>query len=93
MAESFGLSDPSSVNLNTADPRAIVCYINAVKTENNGQLSARILSIFLIFITAAAATFSPVVATRARRLHVPVFVYLFARYFGAGVIVATAFIQ
>ncbi|KAK3704898.1 hypothetical protein LTR37_013589 [Vermiconidia calcicola] len=34
-----------------------------------------------------------VVATRATRFHIPIYVYLFARYFGAGVIVATAFIH
>jgi zinc transporter 1/2/3 len=40
-----------------------------------------------------AATFFPVVAQRYPRLKIPVYVYLFARYFGTGVIVATAFIH
>ena len=35
----------------------------------------------------------PVVAKRVPRLRIPLYVYLFARYFGAGVIVATAFIH
>jgi zinc transporter 1/2/3 len=34
-----------------------------------------------------------VLGTKVRRLKLPLYVYLFARYFGAGVIVATAFIQ
>ena len=32
-------------------------------------------------------------ATRVRALRIPLYVYLFARYFGAGVIVATAFVH
>ena len=40
-----------------------------------------------------AATYFPVIAKRVPRLRMPLYVYLFARYFGAGVIVATAFIH
>jgi zinc transporter 1/2/3 len=44
-------------------------------------------------IVSSAVTFFPVLATRSKKLRVPLYVYLFARYFGTGVIVATAFIQ
>ncbi len=44
-------------------------------------------------ITSSLATFFPVIAKRVPRLRIPLYVYLFARYFGAGVIVATAFIH
>ena len=110
MSNSFGFTDPTSVNLDTADPREIVCYINRATNEYNGsvrptsfprplyrtntsQLGARISSIFVIGIISSLATFFPVVARRVPRLHIPLYVYLFARYFGAGVIVATAFIH
>lgn len=50
-------------------------------------------AIFVILVVSSAATFFPVVAQRMPRLRIPLFVYLFAKYFGAGVIIATAFIH
>ncbi|KGO78331.1 Zinc/iron permease, fungal/plant [Penicillium italicum] len=85
--------NPHNVDLDTADPTEIVCYINASGNEYNGKLGARISSIFVIMIVSSAATFFPVLAQRAPRLRIPIYVYLFARYFGAGVIIATAFIH
>ncbi|EKV04429.1 Zinc/iron permease, fungal/plant [Penicillium digitatum] len=85
--------DPQNVNLDTADPTEIVCYLNAGDNEYNGRLGARISAIFVIMIVSSAATFFPVVASRLPRLRIPIYVYLFAKYFGAGVIIATAFIH
>jgi zinc transporter 1/2/3 len=85
--------DPHNVDLDTADPTEIVCYLNASSNDYNGQLGARISAIFVIGIVSSIATFFPVVAQRAPRFRVPLYVYLFAKYFGAGVIVATAFIH
>ncbi|KAJ5801628.1 uncharacterized protein N7518_003696 [Penicillium psychrosexuale] len=85
--------DPHNVDLDTADPTDIVCYLNSEGNEYNGQLGARISALFVIMFISSAATFFPVVAQRVPRLRIPVYVYLFARYFGAGVIVATAFIH
>ena len=85
--------DPSSVDLDTADARDVVCYLNAGENEYDGRLGARISAIFVILIVSSAVTFFPVIATRSKRLRIPLYVYLFARYFGTGVIVATAFIQ
>ena len=85
--------DPNNVNLTTADPTKIVCYLAASGNEYNGKLGARISALFVILIISTTVTFFPVVAKRVRRLHIPLYVYLFARYFGAGVIVATAFIH
>ena len=93
MSQNFGLGDPSRVNLTSADPRAVVCYINQGSNEYNGQLGARVSALFVILVVSTAVTFFPVAATRSTRFKVPLYVYLFARYFGAGVIVATAFIQ
>ena len=59
----------------------------------SGQLGARISALFVIGIVSTIVTFFPVVARRVKSLRIPVYVYLFARYFGAGVIVATAFIH
>nr|POE59755.1 zinc-regulated transporter 1 [Quercus suber] len=89
--------DPSSVNLTGVTPdddlyRQIVCYIQLGENEYQGSIGVRISAIFVVLIVSSAVTFFPVIATRTR-VGVPLYVYLFARYFGAGVIVATAFIQ
>lgn len=83
----------SNVNLDTADPKDVICYLNAGGNNYDGRLGARISALFVILVVSSAATFFPVLAKRVRRLRVPVYVYLFARYFGAGVIIATAFIH
>ncbi|TVY49719.1 Zinc-regulated transporter [Lachnellula occidentalis] len=85
--------DPASVNLDTADPTQIICYLNKGGNDYNGQLGARVSAIFVILLVSSAATFFPVLAARVKWLRVNIYVYLFARYFGAGVIVATAFIH
>jgi zinc transporter 1/2/3 len=83
----------SNVDLATADPRDVICALTFSGNEYNGKLGARISALFVILICSTVATFFPVVAKRMPRLHIPLYVYLFARYFGAGVIVATAFIH
>ncbi|KAE8450313.1 hypothetical protein EG329_006741 [Mollisiaceae sp. DMI_Dod_QoI] len=85
--------DPTSVDLTTADPTQVICALAASQNEYNGNLGARISAIFVIGFVSSAATFFPVLATRVRWLRINIYVYLFARYFGAGVIVATAFIH
>ncbi|GAB7362304.1 hypothetical protein MBLNU230_g2322t1 [Neophaeotheca triangularis] len=84
---------PTAVDLNTADARDIICYLNQGGNEYNGMLGARVSAIFVVLVTSSAVTFFPVAATRVRKLHIPHYVYLFARYFGSGVIVATAFMH
>jgi zinc transporter 1/2/3 len=85
--------DPSNVDLATANPAQVVCALNASGNDYNGHLDARISALFVIMIVSTAVTFFPVLAKRVRWLKIPLVVYLFARYFGAGVIVATAFIH
>jgi solute carrier family 39 (zinc transporter), member 1/2/3 len=85
--------DPNNVNLTTADPADVICFIEAGKNEYNGNLGARISALFVILIISSAATVFPVVTGQSKRFKIPVYVYLFARYFGAGVIIATAFVQ
>ena len=85
--------DPNNVNLDVADPVDVICYLTLGQNEYNGQLGARISALFVILVVSTAATFFPVIAARIPKLRIPIYVYLFARYFGAGVIIATAFIQ
>ncbi|KAK5042942.1 hypothetical protein LTR84_011998 [Exophiala bonariae] len=44
-------------------------------------------------LVSSAVTYFPVLATRVPRMRIPLYVYLFARYFGTGVIIATGFIH
>ncbi|KAF7597391.1 high-affinity Zn(2+) transporter zrt1 [Aspergillus hancockii] len=83
----------SSVDLNTASQEDVLCFLALSENEYNGHLGARISSIFVILITSTLFTLFPVVAKRAPRFKIPYHAYLFARYFGTGVIVATAFIH
>ena len=85
--------NPNSVDLDSADPAQIICYLNAGGNDYDGRLGARISALFVILIVSTAVTFFPVVAKRVSWIKIPLYVYLFARYFGAGVIVATAFIH
>lgn len=93
----IGAIDPNNVNLtevvNQDLIRDVICYLNAGENEYNGGIGARISAIFVILVVASACTFFPVIATRSKKVKIPLYFYLFARYFGAGVIVATAFIQ
>ncbi|SCU78648.1 LAFA_0A07712g1_1 [Lachancea sp. 'fantastica'] len=73
-----------------------VCVIDGVffgGNEYSGSLGARISSIIVIFVVSTFFTLFPVIASQVKWLRIPRYVYLFARYFGTGVIVATAFIH
>ncbi|KAI9370162.1 Zinc/iron permease [Aspergillus egyptiacus] len=89
----MAIRDPSEVNLLTASKADVLCYYAVSDNDYNGQLGARISSIFVILIVSAAFTFFPVVAKGSPRVRIPHNVYIFARYFGTGVILATAFIH
>jgi len=89
----FGISDPTCVNLDTTSARDVTCYIQYSPNAYDGNLGARISSIFVIMFVSSAVTYFPVLATRVPRMRIPLYIYLFARYFGTGVIIATGFIQ
>jgi zinc transporter 1/2/3 len=94
----WSLLDPNNVTVgdqNVADSWK-VCVIDGVYFGGNdysGSLGARISSIFVILFVSTAFTLFPVVATSVKKLRIPEYVYLFARNFGTGVIVATAFVH
>ncbi|KAI8715001.1 Zinc transporter protein [Fusarium sp. LHS14.1] len=90
--------DPARVNLTDALEDGslqtrITCYLTEAGNQYGGDLGIRIGSIFVIGAVSTAVTFFPVLATRVPRLKIPLYVYLFARYFGSGVIIATAFVH
>lgn len=61
--QTFGLADPYNVNLSSADPRAVTCYILRASNDYNGQLGARISAIFVIMVVSTAVTFFPVLVS------------------------------
>ncbi|KAJ5689795.1 hypothetical protein N7462_004187 [Penicillium macrosclerotiorum] len=85
--------DPTNVNLKTASKEDVLCYLAIEENDYNGHLGARISSIFVILFVSSAFTVFPVISKRMPRWKIPLSVYIFARYFGTGVIVATAFVH
>ncbi|KAK0467205.1 Zinc/iron permease [Desarmillaria tabescens] len=53
----------------------------------------RVAAIFIILVGSSFGALFPVLARRSSWLHVPTAVFDFAKYFGSGVIIATAFIH
>ncbi|KAK5718102.1 low-affinity Zn(2+) transporter zrt2 [Elasticomyces elasticus] len=64
-----------------------------IGNEYNGSLGSRISSVFVILLGSFLGAWSPVFAARHRSLEVPEWLFFVARYFGSGVILATAFIH
>ncbi|KAK5675982.1 low-affinity Zn(2+) transporter zrt2 [Elasticomyces elasticus] len=64
-----------------------------IGNEYNGSLGPRISSVFVILLGSFLGAWSPVFAARHRSLGVPEWLFFVARYFGSGVILATAFIH
>ncbi|KAI0089462.1 ZIP-like iron-zinc transporter [Irpex rosettiformis] len=62
---------------------------------DTGSTGLRIASIFIVLTGSTIGAFFPVLAKRTRWLapHVPRGIFDFAKYFGSGVIIATAFIH
>ncbi|KAI4680366.1 uncharacterized protein J4E84_008014 [Alternaria hordeiaustralica] len=85
--------DPSHVDLTTADKAEVICYFTVGENEYNGMLGARISSIFVIGFVSTLVTYFPVIARKRPSWKIPLGLYTFARFFGSGVIVATAFIH
>ncbi|CCD26993.1 uncharacterized protein NDAI_0J01010 [Naumovozyma dairenensis CBS 421] len=59
----------------------------------NGRTNIRILSIFMILLSSAIGTFFPLLSTRYSYIRLPPWCFFLAKFFGSGVIVATAFIH
>lgn len=73
-----------------------VCFIEGVTgagSDYSGYYGARISSIFVIFCVSTFVTVFPLLATKYKKLKIPLYGYLFARYFGTGVIIATAYVH
>jgi hypothetical protein len=69
--------------------------MSACPAENDfdGRIGVRISSIFVILVGSFLGTWFPVFAARHPGAGVPSWAFFIAKYFGSGVIVATAFIH
>lgn len=61
--------------------------------EYDGRLGLRISSIFVIMVGSFLGAVAPIVLARSSRLAFPKTAFFVAKYFGSGVIIATAFIH
>jgi zinc transporter 1/2/3 len=90
--------DPQTVLLadENVDEAWKICVLQGIyfgDNEYTGHLGARISSIFVIGFVSTFFTMLPLFTKHHAKLRMPLYVYIFARYFGTGVIVATAFIH
>lgn len=90
--------DPDTVTIHDDDVSDAwkTCVLQGVyfgENEYNGWMGARISSIFVILVLSTCCTLYPVVAKRVKWLKINKWFYSFARNFGIGVIIATAFIH
>ncbi|ODV84398.1 hypothetical protein CANARDRAFT_8751 [[Candida] arabinofermentans NRRL YB-2248] len=60
---------------------------------NNQQWGVRISAIFVVMFASAFGSLFPIIATRFPAMRIPPLCFFIAKYFGSGVIVATAFIH
>ncbi|KAL8992493.1 MAG: hypothetical protein Q9169_007060 [Polycauliona sp. 2 TL-2023] len=61
--------------------------------EYDGRIGLRISAIFVILVGSLFGALFPVYAARHKGVGVPAWVFFIAKYFGSGVIIATAFIH
>lgn len=59
----------------------------------SGSIGLRIGAIFILLASSALTTLFPIVTKRVPRLTIPSSAFDFAKYFGSGVIIATAFMH
>ena len=95
MAQPF---NPQNVNLTDVDPVKVICYLNSLGDEpedQNTKLGLRIGAIFLLLLFSILGSIAPLLLKGWGRDKdiVPEWVYDFTLQFGAGVILATAFVQ
>lgn len=68
-------------------------FIHCSQLQFSGRLGLRVAAIFIILATSLFGTLFPILTRRSKLIVLPTAVYEFAKYFGSGVIIATAFIH
>ncbi|KAJ8082032.1 hypothetical protein PM082_007878 [Marasmius tenuissimus] len=65
----------------------------SLNVEDHSLMGLRVASIFIIGVGSTLGALFPVLARRSKYISVPKSLFDFAKYFGSGVIIATAFIH
>jgi zinc transporter 1/2/3 len=88
--QSFSDNNSDRLSLPTKPGKMSEC-----PTDNDfdGRMGVRVSAIFVILIGSFLGTWFPVYAARHRGIGVPGWAFFVAKYFGSGVILATAFIH
>ncbi|KAL9580790.1 MAG: hypothetical protein Q9212_004287 [Teloschistes hypoglaucus] len=81
---------PSAIMSSAAAETHVACDLG---NEYDGRLGVRISAIFVILVGSLFGATFPVYAARHQRVGVPAWAFFVAKYFGSGVIIATAFIH
>lgn len=65
------------------------------ETENDfdGRTNLRILAVFMVLVSSAVGVYFPLLASTYSAVRLPSWVFFIAKFFGSGVIVATAFVH
>ncbi|KAL3231633.1 Zinc-regulated transporter 2 [Nakaseomyces bracarensis] len=63
------------------------------ENEFDGKTKLRILAVFMVLISSAIGVYFPLLASRYSFVRVPSWVFFIAKFFGSGVIIATAFVH
>lgn len=70
---------------------SIVC--ESTNAFNGDDVNLRILSVFMILISSAMGSFFPLLSSKYSFIRMPDWCFFIAKFFGSGVIIATAFIH
>jgi solute carrier family 39 (zinc transporter), member 1/2/3 len=90
------LLDPNHVDLTTTDKAMVLRYWADLENgdgNKNEYIKLRIGAIFIILVLSTSATVAPPWLKKWEKCRIVKESELFARYFGAGVILSTAHIQ
>lgn len=85
------LSKRHAHHADEADSEPLVCEPDM--DDNDDRLGARISAVFVVLIASAFGSFFPVLSSRYSVIRMPPWCFFVAKFFGSGVIVATAFIH
>lgn len=61
--------------------------------DYNGQMGARISAVFVVLVASSFGAFFPILSSKYSFVRLPSWCFFIAKYFGSGVIIATAFIH
>ena len=82
-----------TTDTSTPDSGFTVTINCSTGNEYDGRLGLRVSAVFVILVGSLLGTILPIVLARSTRLQVPKLVFFILKYFGSGVIIATAFIH